>query len=64
VPQLKELSEEAEQAYVVFNNNNRSRIGGREEAQAPTNAEMLRGALEAGKVAVSRPGSGAPAGSR
>jgi uncharacterized protein YecE (DUF72 family) len=64
VPQLKELSEQAEQAYVVFNNNNRSRIGGREEAQAPTNAEMLRGALEAGKVAVSRPGSGAPAGSR
>jgi uncharacterized protein YecE (DUF72 family) len=64
VPQLQELSEQAEEAYVVFNNNNRSRVGGREEAQAPTNAEMLRGALEAGKVAVSRPGSGAPAGSR
>ena len=61
VPQLKELSQRAEQAYVVFNNNNRSRVGGREEAQAPMNAEMLRGALEAGKVAVSRPGSGARA---
>jgi uncharacterized protein YecE (DUF72 family) len=64
VPQLQELSEQAEEAYVVFNNNNRSRVGGREEAQAPTNAETLRGALEAEKVAVSRPGSGAPAGSR
>ena len=39
---LEELSEQAEQAYVVFNNNNRSRVGGREVAQAPTNAEMLR----------------------
>ena len=64
VPQLKELSQRAEQAYVVFNNNNRSRVGGREEAQAPMNAEMLRGALEAGKVAVTRPGSGAHAESR
>jgi uncharacterized protein YecE (DUF72 family) len=63
VPQLQELSQQAEQAYVVFNNNNRSRVGGREEAQAPLNAETLRGALEAGKVAVSRPGSEARAGS-
>ena len=31
---------------MVFNNNNRSRVGGRETAQAPTNAEMLRDALE------------------
>jgi uncharacterized protein YecE (DUF72 family) len=64
VPQLKELSEHAAEAYVVFNNNNRSRVGGREQAQAPTNAEMLRDALEQGKVAVSRPGSAAHAGSR
>ena len=64
VPQLKELSQQAEQAYVVFNNNNRSRVGGRETAQAPTNAEMLRDALEAGKAAVSRPESGARAESR
>jgi uncharacterized protein YecE (DUF72 family) len=64
VPQLKELSQRAEQAYVLFNNNNRSRIRGREQAQAPTNAEMLRDALEAGKVSVSRPASGARAGSR
>ena len=54
----------ASRRYVLFNNNNRSRVGGREDAQAPTNAEMLRGALAGRKVAVSRPGSGAPAGSR
>ena len=29
VPQLKELSEQAQEAYVLFNNNNRSRVGGR-----------------------------------
>jgi hypothetical protein len=63
VPQLKELAQKAEQAYVVFNNNNRSRIGGREQAQAPTNAEMLRNALGAAKVAVSRPGAEARSGS-
>src|SRR4029077_21050223 len=64
VAQVDALCPEAEQAYVVFNNNNRSRVGGREEAQAPMNAEMLRDALEAGKIAASRPGSGTPAGSR
>ena len=61
---LKELSQEAEEAYVLFNNNNRSRVGGREVAQAPTNAEMLRDALEKEKVPVSRPDAGARAGSR
>jgi len=51
---LKELSEQAEEAYVVFNNNNRSRVGGREVAQAPTNAEGLRDALAKSSVPVSR----------
>ena len=54
MPQLKELSQQAEQAYVVFNNNNRSRVGGREVAQAPTNAEGLRDALAKSSVPVSR----------
>jgi uncharacterized protein YecE (DUF72 family) len=64
VPQLKELSQQAEEAYVLFNNNNRSRVGGREVAQAPTNAESLRGLLAQANVPVSRPESGARAGSR
>jgi len=58
---LKELSEQAEQAYVLFNNNNRSRVGGREVAQAPTNAEMLRDLLTQAKVAVSSPAAGTAA---
>jgi uncharacterized protein YecE (DUF72 family) len=61
---LKELSQQAEEAHVLFNNNNRSRVGGREVAQAPTNAEMLRDILEKEKVPVSRPDAGARAGSR
>jgi uncharacterized protein YecE (DUF72 family) len=61
---LKELSEQAEEAYVVFNNNNRSRVGGREVAQAPTNAEMLRDLLAKKKVPVSGPAAGGRAESR
>ena len=53
VDPLRELAEKAEQAYVLFNNNNRSRVGGREVAQAPTNAEMLRELLEKRGVPVS-----------
>jgi uncharacterized protein YecE (DUF72 family) len=53
VDPLKELSQQAEQAYVLFNNNNRSRVGGREVAQAPTNAEMLRKLLAKERVPVS-----------
>jgi uncharacterized protein YecE (DUF72 family) len=60
VEPLKELAGQAQQAYVVFNNNNRSRVGGREAAQAPTNAEMLRTLLETNGVPVSAP----PAGTR
>ena len=54
VEPLKELSEKAEEAYVLFNNNNRSRVGGREVAQAPTNAEGLRNLL-AGSPSATRP---------
>ena len=54
VAPLKELSKKAEEAYVLFNNNNRSRVGGREVAQAPTNAEGLRDALAKSSVPVSR----------
>ena len=38
---------------MFFNNNNRSRVGGREVAQAPTNAEMLRKLLAKERVPVS-----------
>jgi uncharacterized protein YecE (DUF72 family) len=62
VDPLKELSEQAEEAYVLFNNNNRSLVGGREVAQAPTNAEMLRDQLGKSGVPVSSP-TGARAGS-
>ena len=58
---LQELSQQAEQAYVLFNNNNRSRVGGREVAQAPTNAEMLRELLADAGVPVSGVGAEAPA---
>ena len=54
---------QAEEAYVLFNNNNRSRVGGREVAQAPTNAEMLRELLRKNGVPVSSPAAGARAGS-
>ena len=55
VDPLRELAGQAEQAYVVFNNNNHSRVGGREVAQAPTNAEMLRDLLAREGLPVSRP---------
>jgi uncharacterized protein YecE (DUF72 family) len=54
VDPLRELAGQAEQAYVLFNNNNRSRVGGREVAQAPTNAEALRRLLDDAGVAVSQ----------
>jgi uncharacterized protein YecE (DUF72 family) len=64
VDPLQELSQEAEEAYVLFNNNNRSSVGGREVAQAPTNAEMLRELLAKNGLPVSRPSPGARAASR
>ena len=63
VEPLKELSAQAEEAYVLFNNNNRSAVGGREVAQAPTNAEMLRELLAKSGAPVSSPPAGARAGS-
>jgi uncharacterized protein YecE (DUF72 family) len=64
VDPLREVGEQAEQAYVLFNNNNRSRVGGRETAQAPTNAEMLRDVLEKSGVPVSSAPRAARSGSR
>jgi len=64
VDPLRELAGQAEQAYVVFNNNNHSRVGGREAAQAPTNAEMLRELLERNGVPVSPPPAGARSAAR
>ena len=65
VDPLRDLSQKAEEAYVLFNNNNRSRVGGREVAQAPTNAERLRELLAQAGVPVSgAPAQGARAGSR
>ena len=45
VDPLRELSGQAQEAYVLFNNNNRSPSDGRLVAQAPTNAVMLRKVL-------------------
>lgn len=55
---LREVAEAAEEAYVFFNNNNRSpspRGDGEIVAQAPTNADMLRGVLLDAGVPVSAP---------
>ena len=46
---------------MLFNNNNRSRVGGREVAQASTNAEMLRDLLAKKGLPVSLPKQGARA---
>jgi uncharacterized protein YecE (DUF72 family) len=54
VEPLQELAGEAEQAFVLFNNNNRSPSGdGGFVAQAPTNAFMLRKLLAEAEVPVS-----------
>jgi uncharacterized protein YecE (DUF72 family) len=64
VEPLRDVAERAEQAHVLFNNNNRSRVGGREVAQAPTNAEMLRELLDRNGVPVSPPPRATRSGSR
>jgi uncharacterized protein YecE (DUF72 family) len=49
VQPLEELAEQAEEAYVMLNNNGRSRAPGGTDgwiSQAPTNAIMLRQALQ------------------
>jgi uncharacterized protein YecE (DUF72 family) len=55
VPAVRELASDAEEAYVMFNNNGRSRAagnGGPERdpwvSQAPTNALALKGILADG----------------
>ncbi len=53
VEPLKELSAEAENAYVLFNNNNRSPSGDGWVAQAATNADSLRRLLSEAEVPVS-----------
>ena len=54
VEPLKELAGEAENAYAVFNNNNRSAgAGGGFVSQAATNAQQLKQLLKAAEVPVS-----------
>jgi uncharacterized protein YecE (DUF72 family) len=54
---LRELSEQAEQAYAFFNNNATSPDGrGGRMAQAAANAKALQRLLQAEKVPVSAPG--------
>jgi uncharacterized protein YecE (DUF72 family) len=43
--QLRELAAKAEVVYAMFNNNGRSAVGGETIAQAPVNAETLKGLL-------------------
>jgi uncharacterized protein YecE (DUF72 family) len=50
VAPLGELAEKAETVYAMFNNNGRSNVGGETVAQAPVNAQMLRGLLEEAKL--------------
>jgi len=53
---LRELSEQAEQAYAFFNNNGTSPDGrGGRMAQAAANAKELQRLLQAEKVPVSAP---------
>ena len=43
---LSELSGQSVQVFAMFNNNGRSTVDGSSIAQAPVNAQMLRGLLE------------------
>lgn len=52
VKPLEEVAEATEEAYVFFNNNGRSNVGGQEVAQAATNAEQLRNLLREAEVPV------------
>jgi uncharacterized protein YecE (DUF72 family) len=57
VSPLRELAEEAEQAYAFFNNNATSPDGrGGRMAQAAANAQELQRLLQAEKVPVTTPG--------
>jgi uncharacterized protein YecE (DUF72 family) len=50
VEPLRELSAQAENAYAVFNNNNRSPANGGFVAQAATNAQQLKRLLQEAEV--------------
>jgi uncharacterized protein YecE (DUF72 family) len=52
---LGELAERAEVVYAMFNNNGRSEVGGQTIAQAPVNAQELRGLLLQAKLPVLSP---------
>ena len=52
VAPLGELAERAKTVYAMFNNNGRSNVGGETVAQAPVNAQMLRGLLQEAKLPV------------
>jgi uncharacterized protein YecE (DUF72 family) len=62
LPAVRELASDAKEAYVMFNNNGRSRAAGRDEgrdgwiSQAPTNALMLQQILDPGERQSGSPG--------
>ena len=56
VAPLDELAAKSENVYAMFNNNGRSNVGGETVAQAPVNAQMLRGLLQDAKLPVALPG--------
>jgi len=52
VEPLQELAGKTESVYAMFNNNGRSTVGGETIAQAPMNAQMLKGLLQETKAPV------------
>ncbi len=52
VEPLQELAGKTESVYAMFNNNGRSTVGGETIAQAPVNAQMLKGLLQETKAPV------------
>jgi uncharacterized protein YecE (DUF72 family) len=51
VEPLQELAAKSERVYAMFNNNGRSSVGGETIAQAPVNAQQLKGLLDEATVA-------------
>jgi len=52
VEPLQELAGKTESVYAMFNNNGRSTVGGETIAQAPVNAQMLKGLLQEANLPV------------
>jgi uncharacterized protein YecE (DUF72 family) len=52
VEPLQELAGKSETVYAMFNNNGRSSVGGETIAQAPVNAQMLKGLLQEARLPV------------